>query len=153
MPGLESQVALGWPRIRRVVRWPGQTEGLGISMHNLKIKGPGSGIPGYNNAGVGWTRQAGIQDGVVKEEGAGTYQQGGLFPAEAMDPTLGLGSADARPGPVFSLVKVPVRGSSPFEYGIGSILVDHGFEASVHPAGIFFQNGTADLKAGGSKSF
>jgi hypothetical protein len=70
-----------------------------------------------------------------------------------MDPTLGLGSADARPGPVFSLVKVPVRGSSPFEYGIGSILVDHGFEASVHPAGFFFQNRTTDLQAGGHKSF
>jgi hypothetical protein len=65
MPGLESQVALGRPRIRRFIRWPGQMEGLGISLHNLKIKGPGSGIPGNNNAGVGWTRQAGIQDGVV----------------------------------------------------------------------------------------
>ena len=149
MPGLESQVAPGWPRIRRVVRWPGQTEGLGISLQNLKIKGPGSGIPGNGDAWMGRTRQTGIQNGVVKEEGAGAHQQGGLFPAEAMDPTLCLGSADARPGPVFSLVKVPVRGSSPFEYGIGSILVDHGFEASVHPAGIFFQNGTADLKAGG----
>jgi hypothetical protein len=153
MPGLESLGALGWPRIRRVVRWPGQMEGLGISMHNLKIKGPGSGIPCNGDARMGRTRQPGIQNRVVKKEGAGAHQQGGLFPAEAMDPTLCLGSADSRPGPVFSLVKVPVRGSSPFEYGIGSILVDHGFEASVHPAGFFFQNGTADLKAGGSKSF
>jgi hypothetical protein len=31
-------------------------------------------------------------------------------------------------------------------------LVHHGFEASVHPTGFFFENGTADLKAGGSKA-
>jgi hypothetical protein len=31
--------------------------------------------------------------------------------------------------------------------------VDHGFEASVHPAGFFFQNRTTDLQAGGHKSF
>jgi hypothetical protein len=126
---------------------------LGISLKYLKVQWPGSGIPGNGDARMGRTRQTGIQKGVVKEEGADAHQQGGLFPAEAMDPTLGLGPADARPGPVFSLVKVPVRGSSPFEYGIGSILVHHGFEASVHPAGFFFQNGTADLQAGGSKSF
>lgn len=70
-----------------------------------------------------------------------------------MDPLLGLGSADARPGPVISLVKVSVRGSSPFEDDIRSVLVYRGLEAPIHPSGFFFQKRTTDLKAGGQKSF